>query len=175
MQKYIPAVTTAAFLKGSHYVHFTRNSGSMLKTHVMGSSDGEACAARDKSGSCDILRDCCEILKTHLLGIEFLMTSNENGAVKVFLSCMSPIFCNPTETLRRRGREVKAGLMEINRTVPAEKKKKEKINHISLCFIKDYACLMWSGGVQYVVSLHTKKFWDFARFLMTTVLDALLQ
>lgn len=113
-------------MKGSHYVPVTRNSGSTLKTHVMGSGDNEACAARDKSGSCDILRDCCEILKTHLLGIEFLMTSNENGAVKVFLSCVSPIFCNPTETLRRCGREVKAGLMEINRTVPEEKKEERK-------------------------------------------------
>lgn len=133
----------------------------MLKTHVMGvmgSGDGEAWAARDKSGSCDILRDCCEILKTHLLGIEFLMTSNENGAVKVFLSCVSPIFCNPTETLRLRGREVKAGLMEINHTVPegGKKNKKEKRNHISLCFIKDYGCLR-SGCVQYAVSLHTRK------------------
>lgn len=130
----------------------------MLKTPVMGSGDGEARATPDKSGSCDILRDCCEILKTHLLGIEFLMTSNENGAVKVFLSCVSPIFCNPTETLRRRRRQVKAGLMEINHTVPEEKKKKkEKINQISLCFIKDYGCLMRSRGVQYAVSLHTRK------------------
>lgn len=151
-------MTTAAFVKGSHYVHLTRNSGGMLKTNIMGSGDSEACPARDKSGSCDILRDCCEILKTHLLGIEFLMTSNENGAVKVFLSCVSPIFCNPAETLRRCGREVKAGLMEINRTVPEEKKKeKEKRNHISLCFIKDYGGLMRSGGVRYAVSLHTRK------------------
>lgn len=54
-----------------------------------------------------ILRDCCEILKCHLLGIEFLMTLNENGAVKVFCSCASPTFYNPTETLRRYGRAVK--------------------------------------------------------------------
>lgn len=123
-------MTTAAFVKGSHYLHFTRSAPATLKTHVVGSGDGEACAARDKSGSRDILRDCCEILKTHLLGIEFLMTSNENGAVKVFLSCVSPIFCNPTEALRRRGREVKAGLMEINRTLSVEKKReKEKKSH----------------------------------------------
>lgn len=95
----------------------------MLKTH-----DGDACATRDKTGSCDILRDCCEILKTHLPGIEFLMTSNENGAVKVFLSCVSPIFCNPTETLRRRGREVKAGLMEKKK----RRKKREIIFHCVL-------------------------------------------
>ncbi len=78
----------------------------------------EACAARDKSGSCkNILRDCCEILKTHLLGIEFLMILNENGAVKVFRFYMSPTFYNPTETLRQHGRVVKAGLMEMNGTM----------------------------------------------------------
>lgn len=60
-------------------------------THVL-NRGGEACAAQDKSGSRDILRDCCEIPKTHLLGIEFLMTSNENGAVKVFPSLREPHF-----------------------------------------------------------------------------------
>lgn len=113
----------------------------------------EECVAQDKSGSRDILRDCCEIPKTHLLGIEFLMTSNENGAVKVFLSCVSPIFRSPTETLRRRGRPVKAGLMEINGGVWIRKG-----NHISLCFIKHYGCLMRSRAVRYAVSLpNTRK------------------
>lgn len=78
----------------------------------------EACAAWDKSRSCkNILRDCCEIIKSHLLGIEFLMILNENGAVKVFLCCVSPTFYNPTETLRRHGRVVKAGLMKMNGTM----------------------------------------------------------
>lgn len=157
LQKYCPAVTTAAFVKGPHYVHLTRNSGNMLKTHVMGSGDGEACAARDKSGSCDILRDCCEIQKTHLLGIEFLMTSNENGAVKVFLFCVSPIFCNPTETLRRRGREVKAGLMEINRTVPEEKKRRKKKEIIFHCVLLKIMAAWRGPGVSNMLLVHTQE------------------
>lgn len=75
----------------------------------------EACAARDKSGSwTNILRDCCEILKSHLRGIGFLMTLNETGAVKVF--CVSSSFYTPNETLRRHTRVVKAELMEMNGT-----------------------------------------------------------
>lgn len=89
-----------------------------VRTHSELWHRGKAAAAWDKSGSCkNILRDCCEILKSHLLGIEFLMTLNENGAVKVFLSCASPSFYNPTETSRRHGRVVKTGLMEMNGTM----------------------------------------------------------
>lgn len=124
--------------------------------HVTSPGDErEVRTARDESGSRDVSRDCCEILKTHLLGIEFLMTSNENGAVKVFLSCVSPIFCDPAETLRQRGRAVKAGLMEINRIVRMKEKKKTGI--ISLCFIKHYGWLIGSGVARYAVRLHARR------------------
>lgn len=108
-----PAVTTAVIAKGLKPPYtLTRTVGlrrSSLGICVyIGNCGDEEKPAWDKSGACkNILRDCCEIRKTHLLGIEFLMTLNENGAVKVFRSCANPTFNNPTETLRRRRRVVK--------------------------------------------------------------------
>lgn len=117
-----PAVTLAVLVGGLTNPQLNNNTGTQTEQfrnmHIHCELRREACTAWDKSGSCkNILRDCCEILKTHLLGIEFLMTLNENGAVKVFCSCASPTFYNPTETLRWHGRVVKEGLMEMNGTM----------------------------------------------------------
>lgn len=61
------------------------------------------------------LGECCEIQNSHLLGIGFLMTLNEIGAVKAFLMCSS--FYNPKETLRRHMGVVKIELIEMNKTM----------------------------------------------------------
>lgn len=105
-------------------------------------SPTEACVARDKkSGSRkNILGDRCEILKTHLLGIEFLMMLNENGAVKAFHRRASPCFHNPAETRRRCGGGGTKGRARGSKRCRVK-------NHNSLCFIKLYGCLMTPRAV----------------------------
>lgn len=79
----------------------------------------------------NILRECCEILKTHLLGIEFLMMLNENVAVRL-------------AALRRRG--------DAGGQWALLSKRRHVKNYNWIGFIKLYGCLMkpraaWLGGI----------------------------
>lgn len=87
----------------------------------------------------NILRECCEILKTHLLGIEFLMTLNENGAVKVV-----PLPHKPTLPQSRWDGEA---MREASGAGALLSERCHVKNHNWMCFIKLYGCLMMPRAV----------------------------
>lgn len=135
------------FLKRRRISNKNIASGMEFKQYTSSSVavSGKPVLRQTESRSCEnILRECCEILKTHLLGIEFLMTLNENGAVKVVALLHKPTF--------RQSRWDAEAMREGSEGRALLRKRCHVKNHNWMCFIKLYGCLMmpwavWLGGV----------------------------